>query len=150
MESGPADGTKFPGLALPENTHSRGRVGLSPDGTRAAWVVAADGEARAPEDLDKPRPFQVLVVRLDKPAERKAWDLPATDLGVCWTADGKKVVAAKVTSWSPVTFENTLLDPETGKTEKLDLPDRVRVLDRGRDGKAFLVETRGENKPGPT
>jgi RNA polymerase sigma factor (sigma-70 family) len=135
------DGKKLPELPLPDKTHSRGHITLSPDGTRAAFVATED-EPPTTDRGGKPWPFKVVVRKLDKPDEGKEWDQPAEDLSLCWTADGKKLVAAKVTSRDPVTFESVLLDPETGKTEKLDLPDNVKVLDCGRDGKTFLVEWR--------
>ncbi|MDB5310623.1 MAG: rpoE 2 [Gemmataceae bacterium] len=135
------DGKRLPELPIPDKTHSRGHAALSPDGLWAAYV-ATEGEPLPREPEDKPWPFKVVVRKLDKPDEGKEWDVPAQDLDLRWTADGKKLVAAKMTSFpNPVAFESVLLDPETGKTEKLDLSDNIRVLDCGRDGKTFLVET---------
>src|SRR5262249_9607950 len=43
-------------------------------------------------------------------------------------------------------IETVLLDPETGKTEPLDLPTGTVVLDAVRDGKTFLVAQPSEKK----
>ena len=135
------DGKRLPDLPIPEKTHARGHAALSPDGVWAAYVVT-EGEPLPREPEDKPWPFKVVVRKLDKPDAGKEWDVPAQDVNLRWTADGKKLVAAKMSSFpNPVAFASVLLDPETGKTETLDLPDNIRVLDCGRDGKTFLVET---------
>jgi sugar lactone lactonase YvrE len=39
-----------------------------------------------------------------------------------------------------VVFENVLLDPDTGNSEPLALPEHTRVLDWSHDGKKFLVQ----------
>src|SRR5262249_52955804 len=139
------DGKKLPELPLPDDTKSRAHGALSPDGTRAAVVINAETGLRPVPRVGQvpdPWPLKVVVRKLDKPEEGKEWDLPTYDLNVHWTADGKKIVAVKTTSHDPITFENVLLDPETGKTKNLDLPEGVKVVDCGRDGKTFLVEWR--------
>ncbi|HEV3438159.1 MAG TPA: sigma-70 family RNA polymerase sigma factor [Gemmata sp.] len=137
------DGKKLPDITLPDGTETGARAALSPDGTRAAVIVMDKQDLRPPtaENVEKPWPFKVRIQNLDKPADGKEWEMPSLELKVCWMADGKRLVVAKVTSHSPRTFESVLLDPATGKTEKLDLPPDIRVLDCGRDGKTFLVET---------
>ena len=128
-------------LAPPKGTKPGYGGCLSPDGTRAAAVVMKEEEPRA-EKGDEPWPSQVVVWTLGKEEPDAAFDLPADGLLVRWTADGKKLVAAKTTQRDAgVTFESSLLDPATGKAEKLDLPPGVRVLACGRDGKTFVVET---------
>jgi RNA polymerase sigma factor (sigma-70 family) len=137
------DGKKAGELALPAKTTSHARPALSPDGKRVAFVV---GEELPPmRERADPWPLKVVVRALDNPAAEKVWDLPAWGLALRWTADGRRVVAAKETDIDArkTLFESVLLDPETGRTEPLC---DHRVLDCGRDGKTFLVESHEPEK----
>ena len=59
---------------------------------------------------------------------------------LCWNADGSRLVVTKSNGDRlEKGVETLLLDPATGKTEPLALPEAARVLDCGRDGKTFLV-----------
>src|SRR5262249_2045589 len=73
--------------------------------------------------------------------DSKEWDMPTFYLTVNWTADGKKLIASKVNDRNWNEYECVLLDPQTGKTDNLDLPAGVRVLDCAKDGKTFLVQS---------
>jgi RNA polymerase sigma factor (sigma-70 family) len=131
------DGKKLGELPIPDKTRSHANAVLSPDGKRVAHVVTAEGE---PEDQPGGAkwPYRVVVGTLDKPKEAKEWDMPAVDLSLCWTPDGKKLVGSKLLSRVPVAFESVVLDPETGKTEKLG---DFRVLECLKGGKTYLVES---------
>jgi WD40-like Beta Propeller Repeat len=132
------DGTKRSEFAAPENTHGAGTASLSPDGTRAAVVVAAE---RPPEDgAPEVWPLRVVVRRLATPGGTKTWDMPAQWLDLHWTADGKRVVVVRHPEVEHgKNVENLLLDPATGRTSPLGLPAGAWVLDCGRDGRTFLV-----------
>jgi RNA polymerase sigma factor (sigma-70 family) len=136
-----AEGKELPDLPLPEKTYASGRAALSPSGTHAAFVIE-DIEAPAPmRPEEKPWPFKIVIQKLDDPKSAKEWEMPAIRLEVRWTADGKQLIVSKmneVADPSRAAYENVLLDPTTGKTEKLDLPTDGRILDVGRDGKTFL------------
>ena len=135
------DGKKGTDISLPEKTRRWRSSSLSPDGTRVAFVVV-EQDAPILKTTDGTYPLKVVVCKLEKPDDQKAFDCIAADLTICWTADGKKLIAAKTTEIPPnAVFESALLDPETGKVENLDLPAGVRVLDCAKDGKTFVVET---------
>jgi Tol biopolymer transport system component len=113
---------------------------LSPDGTRAAFLVTRRGPPRAEEP--EAWPYQVVVRKLGT-AEPKAFDMPAKEVSICWSPDGKRLLVTKLVGMRPdLTAENVLLDPDTGKTEPLELPAGVSVLDWSADGKTFLVVRR--------
>ncbi|MCI0705548.1 MAG: sigma-70 family RNA polymerase sigma factor [Planctomycetia bacterium] len=136
------DGKKIAELSLPEKTYSVGQAWLSPDGTRAAFLVADQEGGPVPGNPEKPWPFKIVVRKIDKPDSEKVHDLPAHGLSIFWMPDGKRIVVVKQDGHHPdMKFENLLLDPETGKTEALKLPEGVRVLDCAKDGKTFVVET---------
>jgi RNA polymerase sigma factor (sigma-70 family) len=138
-------GKKLEEFAAPKETRPGYGVCLSPDGKRAALVVMKEERPRL-EKGDDPWPFKVMVWTLGKEEPDAVHDLPADGLHLRWTADGKKIVAAKTTGHYPdLTFESVLLDPATGKEEKLDLPAGVRVIECGSDGKTFVVETYDKN-----
>ena len=137
------DGKKTGELAAPDKTEATAQVALSPDGKRVAFVV---NEQLPPmRERADPWPLKVVVRPLDNPAGEKVWDVPAWGLALCWTADGKRIVAAKeLDQDANVTlFESVLLDPETGKSEPLCAH---RVLDCGKDGTTFVVECRDLEK----
>ncbi len=129
------------GKKVSEFSTRGGPARRSPDGTRIVYDSSEEtGREPTPANLAKPWALKVAVRTLDKTDAEAAWDITAHWLDLCWTADGKRVVVAK----HPETdrgksVENLLLDPETGKTEKLDLPAGAWVLDCGRDGKTLLV-----------
>jgi RNA polymerase sigma factor (sigma-70 family) len=135
-----SNGKRLPDLPIPDNTDATGRASLSPDGTQAAFIVEDIEPPSANRPEDKPWPFKIIVRKFDDPKTVKEWEMPSLDLDVCWTADGKHLIVSKLTSHTEGTCENMLLDPTTGKTEKLDLPTDGRILDSGRDGKTFLVK----------
>lgn len=108
---------------------------------------------RRPGDDGDPWPFQVVIHKLSATDPMGVADFPG--LGVTpgmgmmmsWTPDGKWVLVVQESGERPDSkFENSLLDPETGKTESLDLPSGVRVLDCARDGKTFLVTYHKDKK----
>lgn len=137
------DGKKDIDFPIPENTSLFiwGSAALSPDGKRVAFVVKGAGQPILTSPDDE-YPLKVVICTLAKPDEQKVIDLPAADLTVTWTADGKRVVAARTVEIPPnARFESVLIDPQTGKTEKFDLPVGARVLDCAKDGKTFVVET---------
>jgi RNA polymerase sigma factor (sigma-70 family) len=128
------DGRTGSEFAAPEGTRGGGEACLSPDGIRVAFAVI-QGERKPQQRW----PFKVVVLAPDKPDAGKGWSMPAEWLTLCWTADGKRVVVGKHPEVRGINVETELLDPETGKTEPLDLPAGARVLDAARDGKTFLV-----------
>lgn len=136
------EGKEVEELTPPKGARSTLHGRLSPDGTRAAFVVNT-GEPRGPgDDLDAPWPFQVVVRKLGAAKPAAVVDFPVNGwLAVCWGPDGKKVLATKDTA-DKGTFEHVLIDAETGKTEPLALPADARVLDWSRDGKTFLTLSR--------
>lgn len=136
------EGKKLSELAAPKMTHGGGAGSLSPDGKRVAFIVTEDSPPQPPSTEVKPWPIKIVIRKVEKPdtEKEKVWDMPAIALQVHWTADGKHLIAVKHNDQDGTDIENLLLDPETGKTEPLKLPEGVRVLDCGRDGKTFLVE----------
>jgi RNA polymerase sigma factor (sigma-70 family) len=146
------DGKEKSELDPPKDTRPVEGAAISPDGKRVAYIVNTEtGPRPVPADIDdiKPWPFKIIVRKLDKLEKTdsvKEWELPANHLTVSWTADGKKLIAAKVTNPHWTEYECVLLDPDTGKTEKLDIPVNARVLDCAKDGKKFLVQTYDEKK----
>jgi RNA polymerase sigma factor (sigma-70 family) len=142
------DGKAVSEFTAPEGTRGGGQARLSPDGTRVVLAVTQGepkptGVGAAPP----PSPFKVVVLTPGKPDAGKGWSMPADWLTLCWTADGKRVIVGKHSiTRGAGSVENVLLDPETGKTEPLDLPAGAWVLDAARDGKTFLVAAPGEKK----
>ncbi|MDB5305854.1 MAG: rpoE 2 [Gemmataceae bacterium] len=133
-------GKKVADLDIPGETRSMGQAKLSPDGARVALLVCKEEAPRADRG-DEPWPIKVVVRKAGEADPGTVFDFPAQALGVCWTADGTKLVVARQTTRSPdPKFESVLVDPATGKTEPLALPAGVRVLDCGRDGKTFVVQ----------
>lgn len=116
---------------------------LSPDGSRAAYVVDADPDAD-PSVRKPPWPFKLVVSKLGAAEPTAVVDLSAHGLVLTWAPNGKRLAVTKETA--PMTFESVLLDPETGKIEPLNLPAGVRIMDWSRDGKTFLVVHRHDNK----
>ncbi len=145
------DGKQGDELAAPKNTRSTLQGRLSPDGTRAAFVVSAakPGRRGAPraarpgDDLEGVLPFQVVIRKLGS-TEEKVVDFPGYGVDICWAPDGKRLAVTKFAKdWST---ETVVLDPQSGNTEPLELPDGVRLLDWARDGKTFLVTYRNDEK----
>jgi RNA polymerase sigma factor (sigma-70 family) len=131
------DGKEQAELIPPEGARSNHHGRLSPDGTRAAFVVNR-GKPRGPNDnLDAPWPIQVIVQKIGA-ADAKAVDFPGFGVSLCWTPDGKRLAVTKFNKDRQVD-ENIMLDPETGQTEPLDLPAGAEVLDWSRDGNTLLV-----------
>ncbi len=123
-------------LNTPKDTRTTYQARLSPDGTRAAFVIV-ESKLRGPDDkLDDPWPFQVVIRKLGA-NEAKVVDFPGFGLDLNWAPDGKRLAVTKYVKDQP--DETVLLDPETGKTEPLALPANVGVLDWSRGGKTFLV-----------
>jgi RNA polymerase sigma factor (sigma-70 family) len=137
------DGRKPAGLNTPKDTHSTSEARLSPDGTRAAFVIM-DGPARGPlDDLEAPWPYKVVIRKLGA-TEAKIVDFMGFGVDMTWSADGKRLAVTQV--GKDRRQETLLLDPETGKTEPLNLPDGARILDWARDGKTFLVVYRKDKQ----
>src|SRR5262245_180772 len=141
-----ADGKTVSEIAAPEGTHGGVQACFSPDGTRVAFAVT-QGEPKPTGvgSAPPPWPFKVVVLTPGKTGAGKGWSMPAQWLTLCWTADGKRVVVGK-SDLRGASVETVLLDPDTGKTEPLDLPAGAVVLDAARDGKTFLVAQPLEKK----
>ncbi len=130
-------------LNTPKDTRSTYQARLSPDGTRAVFVIC-EGPGRGPgDDLNAPWPFQVVIRKLGA-TESRVVDFPGFGVELSWAPDGKRLAVTKLDKDGP--GATVLLDPETGKTEPLDLPANVQVLDWTRDGKTFLVLYRKDKK----
>src|SRR5262249_22062681 len=147
------DGKQGDELAAPKNTRSTLQGRLSPDGTRAAFVVSAAKPAKAKsgapraaspgDDLLVALPFQVVIRKLGSTGEQVI-DFPGYGVDIVWAPDGKRLAVTKFAKdWST---ETVLLDPQSGNTEPLELPAGVRLLDWARDGKTFLVTYRKDEK----
>jgi Tol biopolymer transport system component len=126
-------------FAAPEKTHGGGQACFSPDGTRVAFAVTLPKPTPRAGEGPQLWPFKVIVRMPGKPDGGKGWTIHADWLTLCWTADGKWVIVGKYSDTAGTNVETVLLDPETGKTEPLDLPTGAHVLDAARDGKTFLV-----------
>ncbi len=135
------DGKEGDEMTAPKDTGLSGAGWLSPDGTRAAFLVT---ENQPPSDTPPadPWPYKVVIHKLGADKPSATIDLPSYDRPIaCWSPDGKKLAVSKMTAREPeVVFENALLDPDTGTSEPLALPAGTRVLDWSRDGKTFLVQ----------
>ncbi len=137
-------GKKLGEYAPPEGMKYVEQVAVSPDGTRLAAPVWPVGPPMPQQPIEEIPPFPLkLVVRpVTGPGEPKVIDLPGFSLEPHWMPDGKEVVVARATTITHMTFENHLLDPVTGQSRPLAVPDGCRVLDVAKDGKTFLVEYR--------
>jgi RNA polymerase sigma factor (sigma-70 family) len=132
-------------LTPPKDTRSWFRGRLSPDGSRAAFVVLKQEPPRSADD-DRPWPYQVVVRKLGAADPTTVADFSVKGLlTVCWAPDGKKVLVTNDPKGDG-SLANVLVDAETGKTGAIDLPANVRVLDWSRDGKTFLVLHRKDKK----
>jgi RNA polymerase sigma factor (sigma-70 family) len=138
-----SEGKERAELTGPKGTRPALQGRLSPDGSRAAYVVTA-GPPRVPGGAPQPWLFQVVVHKLGAADPAVVVDLPAHQLLLTWAPDGKRLLLTKETL--PNTFETVLLDPKTGTSEPFELPAGVRVLDCSRDGKTFLVVHRQEKE----
>jgi RNA polymerase sigma factor (sigma-70 family) len=136
------DGKEGDELTPPKDSGSAGKARLSPDGTRAAFIINTSTKPRVPGGNDDPWPLQVVIQKLGEDKPSRTIDFPSYDPPIaCWSLDGKKLAVSTMTARDPdVVFENVLLDVDTGKSEPLALPDHTRVLDWSRDGKKFLVQ----------
>jgi RNA polymerase sigma factor (sigma-70 family) len=121
----------------PDDTNSNFDGRLSPDGKWVAFLVT---EQRPPAaEGPEAYPYKLVIRKLDA-KEPLIVDVPTRDVSVSWTADGARVVLTKRSGNKlEAGVENLLVDPTTGKTEPLALPEGAWVLDCGRDGKTFLV-----------
>jgi Tol biopolymer transport system component len=140
------DGAQKEELKGPERMRSGFQAWLSPDGRRAAYIVTA-GRVRPPRregEEPEPWPFKVIVRKLGADEAPAIVDMPAFQLNLTWAPDSKRILLTVESM--PGKFENQLLDPETGKRERFDLPDGARVLDWSRDGKTLLVLHRKDKK----
>jgi RNA polymerase sigma factor (sigma-70 family) len=137
------EGKQVDELTPPKGTRSSPQFGgrLSPDGQRAAFIVNGSGP-RGPLDPDDPDfkapwPFKVVIRKLGKgKAEDKVVGFPGVYLFLCWHGDGKRLL---VTKRNDPPDSSVLLDPDTGKTEPVELPAGALVLDWSRDGKRLIV-----------
>jgi RNA polymerase sigma factor (sigma-70 family) len=144
------DGKEGAALSAPEGTRGTLDCQLSPDGTVVVHTVTADQGPRPPRregEAPEPWPFKIVVRKLGAAEPSAAIDMPAQELRLTWTADGNRIVVTKVTGAQPDdAVETLLLDPATRKTQALELPLGVQVLDSARDGKSFLVLRRKDKK----
>jgi RNA polymerase sigma factor (sigma-70 family) len=126
-------------LTPPKDARSTFQGRLSPDGTRAAFVVNK-GKPRGPgDDLDAAWPFQVVIRKLGAADPISVTDFAVKGrLTVSWAPDGKHVLVTN-DARADGSLDHVLVDAATGKTEPIDLPANARVLDWSRDGKTFLV-----------
>jgi RNA polymerase sigma factor (sigma-70 family) len=139
------DGKTVSEFKSPEGTNGGRQACFSPDGTRVACAVTLPSSAV--REGERPTwPFKVIVQTPGKPDAGKGWTMRVDWMNLCWTADGKRVIVSKKSFASGTNLETVLLDPETGKTEPLDLPTGVFVLDAAPNGKTFLVAQPGEKK----
>ncbi|HYH67400.1 MAG TPA: sigma-70 family RNA polymerase sigma factor [Urbifossiella sp.] len=144
-------GKKLDEFHPPRDVRFGGAAVVSPDGVRVAVVAH---KVEPPQGLQpgvelKPFPLKLVVRRvLDHPERPKVIDLPGFTLEPHWLPDGKELVVAQATSNTRLGYENRRLDPATGETRPLALPDGCRVLDVAGDGKTFLVERRVKDVPG--
>jgi RNA polymerase sigma factor (sigma-70 family) len=129
------DGKENDELNTAKDAYSARHARLSPDGTRAAFVVR--DETRTDNSQD-PWPHKVVIRKLGQ-TEARVVDFPGFGVGLNWAPDGKRLAVTVTTNNQDQFGKTVLLDPETGKTEPLPLPDVFCVLDWHRDGKTFLV-----------
>ncbi|QJW98229.1 RNA polymerase sigma factor [Frigoriglobus tundricola] len=130
------DGKEADEWTAPKGTSTSLDGRLSPDGKRIVFLVTEDGPPRV--EPPEAWPYKVVVHTAGE-KEPVIVDTPAKWASACWTADGSRVVVTKKVGDTLGDVENVVLDPATGKTEALALPEGARVLDCGRDGKTFLV-----------
>jgi dipeptidyl aminopeptidase/acylaminoacyl peptidase len=131
-------------FSAPDEIRLCGNGRLSPDGVQVAFVLNKEWlrpPARVGETDNKPWPFQIVVRKLGADKPLVTIDMPCEHLWVCWSPDGKNLIAAKATGRGDnLAFENVLIDVATGKSQPLVLPAGTRVLDWSRNGKTFLVQ----------
>jgi Tol biopolymer transport system component len=131
------DGKEENKLPNPSESPYKLQGRLSPDGTRAAFVVIA---RRLDESSDNSWPFKVIIRNMSA-SEAKVVEAGFTSrrlLLESWSPDGKRLI---VTHWIAKGQSKTVsIDAVSGKTEALQLPPGVRVLDWAADGKTFLVD----------
>jgi hypothetical protein len=139
------DGKTVSEFKSTEGTNGGEQACFSPDGTRVAFAVSLPLTAGRPGEPPQCS-FKVVVRTPGKPDGGKGWTIHADWMNLCWTADGKRVIVSKKSFAQGTNIETVLLNPETGKTEPLDLPDGTVVLDAVRDGKTFLVAQPSEKK----
>lgn len=135
------DGKKLFDVEAPDQTRPNGGAAISPDGKRVAYVVNTELAPRSdPQNIDeiKPWPFKIIVRPFGKPDGEKGFEMPAHHVSLFWTADGKRLIASRITNPRLTEYECLLLDPDSGETEKFN-PNGL-VLDVGKDGKTFLVQ----------
>jgi RNA polymerase sigma factor (sigma-70 family) len=139
------DGQTVSEFKSPGGTNGSGQACFSPDGTRVAFAVSLPLTAGRPGEPPQCS-FKAVVRMPGKPDGGKGWTIHADWMNLCWTADGKRIIVSKNSFARGTNVETVLLDPETGKTEPLDLPTGTVVLDAVRDGKTFLVAQPSEKK----
>jgi RNA polymerase sigma factor (sigma-70 family) len=134
-------------LTAPDGTETGFTGRLSPDGSRAAFLVSEGGPRPVGTEPIESWPFKVVVRKLGAKEPSAVVEMPAQQVNLCWSPDGKRLLVSKLLgAWPGTGTENVLLDPDSGKTEPLELPAGVRVLDWSRDGKTFLVVQRDDKK----
>src|SRR5262249_828551 len=114
-----------------------------PDGARVALVRINEGPRppRREGEPETPWPFQIVVRKVGADKPLVTIDVPCMRLGVCWSPDGKKLVAPKMAGeGAKGAFENARFPARTGQSDPLPLPAGTQVLDWSRDGKTFLVQ----------
>jgi RNA polymerase sigma factor (sigma-70 family) len=130
------EGKEKKGLNTPDDTYSARQARLSPDGKWAAFVIQDERRTGPDVKLDDPWPYKVVIRKLGA-TEAKVVDFTGFGVDLTWAPDGKRLAVTKADKGQR--GATVLLDPESGKTDPLALPDGVRALDWHRDGKTFLV-----------
>ena len=109
---------------------------LSPDGQRVAFAVKDDG----PRDEINHHPHRhIRIGPSDGKTEGKKIDVNAFSL--CWTADGKKLLASELVSAKEpanTKFLAWLVDADSGEKTALDLPRLTHVSEITPDGKILV------------
>ena len=139
------DGMGSVGLKPSNNLPSFQAGRLSPDGPRLAFVqLNGSFSPRPPRPEGEPEeswPFQVVLRSFRVKTPVVTIEMPCVQLGICWSPDGKQLVAAKTLGPEDnPSFENVLIDAATGTTHALEMPAGSRVLDWSPNGKTFVVQ----------
>ncbi len=111
---------------------------ISPDGKRVAFIAP---EAPAGRDREFNFLHSVLVVKLDRKGESLTFDIQGQNLA--WTPDGKLIVveAGSMKDVRARNFTTWLVDVETKKKTKLDVPETAQIYSVTPDGKSYIATT---------